>query len=193
MLTPADNDILTRVGPGTPMGTLMRRYWIPALLPAELPEPDCAPIRLRLLSEDLVAWRDTSGRVGIMQQSCPHRGASMFFGRNEEDGLRCVYHGWKFDTEGTCVDMPNEPAESNFKHKIRAAAYPTVEQGGVVWVYMGATGLQSPMPQLLSNLLPTTHTKAWKRHQASNYMQAQGNRIMKGREHGGGTARPTRP
>ncbi len=172
MLTPSDNNLLTRVDPGTPMGDLMRRYWLPALLPTELPEADGAPIRLRLLGEDLVAWRDTSGRVGIMKQSCPHRGASMFFGRNEEDGLRCVYHGWKFDVEGTCVDMPNEPAESNFKHKIRAAAYPTQEAGSITWVYMGPAELKPPMPNHVCNLLPPEHTKAWKRHQTSNWMQA---------------------
>ncbi len=137
MLTKADNHILTRVGPGTPMGNLLRRYWMPGFPATELPEADCPPIRLRLLGEDLVAFRDSSGRIGLVSQACPHRGASMFFGRNEEDGLRCVYHGWKFDTEGTCVDMPNEPAESNFKHKIHLNAYPCREANGVVWAYMG--------------------------------------------------------
>ncbi len=97
MLSVADNELLTRTGPGTPMGELFRRFWLPALLPSELPAPDCAPIRLRLLGEDLIAFRDTSGRVGFVANACPHRGASLFFGRNEEDGLRCVYHGWKFD------------------------------------------------------------------------------------------------
>ena len=172
MLTPADNELLTRVSAGSPMGDLLRHYWIPALLPAELPGPDCAPIRLRLLGEDLVAWRDSSGRAGIIKESCPHRGASMFFGRNEEAGLRCVYHGWKFDTTGACVDMPNEPAESNFKHKIRATAYPCVEQGAVIWVYMGDAPEPPPLPDHVNNLLPAEHTKAWKRHQSSNWMQA---------------------
>ncbi len=133
MLTPSDNELLCHVGPGTPMGDLMRRYWVPSLLPTELPSPDCPPLRLRLLSEDLVAFRDTSGKVGIVKEACPHRGASLFFGRNEEAGLRCVYHGWKFDIDGACVDMPNEPAESNFKHKIRATAYVAREQGGIIW------------------------------------------------------------
>ena len=131
MLTAADNELLCRVGPGTPMGNLMRQYWMPALQPSELPDPDGAPLRLRLLGEDLVAWRNTDGSVGLMQNACPHRGASMFFGRNEENGLRCVYHGWKFDTTGTCTDMPNEPAESNFKHKIHATAYPCVERNEI--------------------------------------------------------------
>ncbi|MGH2470059.1 MAG: Rieske 2Fe-2S domain-containing protein, partial [Chloroflexota bacterium] len=117
MLSPDENKLLCRVGPGTPMGSLMREYWIPAVRSEELPAPDCAPLRVRLLGEDLIAFRDTAGQVGLIQNSCPHRGASLFFGRNEEHGLRCVYHGWKFDCAGNCVDMPNEPAESNFKHK----------------------------------------------------------------------------
>ena len=146
MLTHTENDYLCRVGQGTPMGAYLRRFWLPAMLKEELAEPDGAPVRLRLLGEDLVAFRDTSGRVGVVAQACPHRGASMFFGRNEEDGLRCVYHGWKFDTEGACVDMPNEPAESNFKHKIRATAYPAVERANLIWVYMGPRGLEPPLP-----------------------------------------------
>ena len=128
MLAPQDTEILTRVGPGTLMGNLLRRYWIPALLSSELPAPDSPPIRVRILGEDLVAFRDTNGDVGLVVQACPHRGASLFFGRNEKDGLRCVYHGWKFDTSGACVDMPSEPAESNFKTRVRARAYPTRER-----------------------------------------------------------------
>src|SRR5215470_16465461 len=108
MLSARDNAYVTQVGPGTPMGNLFRRYWLPALLPEELPEPDCPPVRLKLLGEQLVAFRDTSGRVGVVAENCPHRGASLFFGRNEEAGLRCVYHGWKFDASGACDDMPNE-------------------------------------------------------------------------------------
>src|SRR5215475_3693902 len=122
MLSTEDNEIVSRVGPGTPMGTLMRMYWVPALMSSELDVPDGPPMRLRLLGENLIAFRDTLGRVGIMENACPHRGASMFFGRNEEDGLRCVYHGWKFDTAGNCVDMPSEPAESNFRTKVHATA-----------------------------------------------------------------------
>ena len=137
MLTVEDNELLTQVGPGTPMGDLLRRYWTPALLSTEMPEPDSPPVRVRILGEDLVAFRDTNGDVGLFAQACPHRGASLFFGRNEEAGLRCVYHGWKFDTTGACVDMPSEPAESNFKTKVRVNAYPTHESGGVVWTYMG--------------------------------------------------------
>lgn len=137
MLSREDNELLTRVGPGTPMGQMMRQYWIPALLSSELPQSDGDPLRVRLLGENLIVFRDTSGRVGLLADNCSHRGASLFFGRNEEGGLRCVYHGWKYDVDGRCVDMPNEPAESNFKDKIRHEAYPCVERGGVVWTYMG--------------------------------------------------------
>src|SRR5438132_10618978 len=131
MLSSEDNELLTRVGPGMPMGTLMRQYWLPAMLSSELPEPDCRPVRVLLLGENLIAFRDSNGQVGLLGNHCPHRGASLFFGRNEEAGLRCVYHGWKFDVTGQCVDMPNEPAESNFKTKVRATGYPTHESGGV--------------------------------------------------------------
>ena len=172
MLTRDDNDILTRVGPGTPMGNLMRHYWLPAAMTTELPEPDCAPLRVRLLGEDLVAWRNTDGSVGVMQNACPHRGASMFFGRNEENGLRCVYHGWKFDTEGNCVDMPNEPAESNFKHKIRASAYHAVERNGVVWLYMGPPAVEPPLPAFEANLLPEGTWQVSAVLRECNYMQA---------------------
>jgi phthalate 4,5-dioxygenase len=137
MLSKEENKLLCQVGPGTLMGQLLRRYWTPAMLTSELPEPDGPPVRIRLLGEHLVAFRDSSGRVGLFVQACPHRGASLFFGRNEEDGLRCVYHGWKFDVSGACVDMPSEPAESNFKNKVRVGAYPTHESGGIVWTYMG--------------------------------------------------------
>ena len=105
MLSREDNEILTRVGPGTLMGNLLRRYWIPACLSSEIPEPDGAPVRVRLLGEDLVAFRDTDGAVGLIDEHCPHRGASLFYGRNEECGLRCIYHGWKFDVTGQCVDL----------------------------------------------------------------------------------------
>src|SRR5512145_1113029 len=141
-----DNEALTRVGPGTAMGELMRRYWVPAALSRQLPEPDGAPIRVKLLGEKLVAFRDTSGRVGLLDEFCPHRRASLFLGRNEECGLRCVYHGCKFDVDGRCVDMMNEPDELSFKHKIRTTAYPTVEVGGLIWAYLGPAGLEPPLP-----------------------------------------------
>src|SRR5579884_3503965 len=150
MLSQEDNEYLCRVGPGTPMGKLMREYWIPAIRSDEV-EPDGRPIRIRLLCEDLIGFRATDGKVGLVQNNCPHRGASLYFGRNEEEGLRCVYHGWKFDISGKCVDMPNEPAESNFKDKVRATAYPTTERGGIVWAYMGTSETLPPLPDLEPN------------------------------------------
>src|SRR5713101_9957462 len=113
------------------MGELFRRFWLPVALSADLPGADCIPLRVRVLGEDLIAFRDTEGRPGLVDAYCPHRGASLFFGRNEEDGLRCAYHGWKFDCAGSCVDMPNEPPESSFKSKIRATAYPCVERNDI--------------------------------------------------------------
>ncbi|MGH2519771.1 MAG: Rieske 2Fe-2S domain-containing protein, partial [Chloroflexota bacterium] len=155
MLSKEDNELLCRVGPGTPMGEVMRQYWLPGALSTELPAPDCDPLRLRLLGENLIAFRVTSGKVGVVQNSCPHRGASLFFGRNEENGLRCVYHGWKFDVTGACVDMPNEPAESNFKSKVKAVAYTAAERGGVIWIYMGPRQDNPPsLPDLEANMLP---------------------------------------
>src|SRR5215218_2262251 len=148
MLSRENNETLCRVGPGTPMGALLRRYWLPLLLSSELPERDGAPLRVKHLSETLIAFRDTDGQVGLVSENCPHRGASLFFGRNEEAGLRCVYHGWKFDSSGECVDMPNEPPESDFKIKVRATAYPCIEQAGVVWTYMGPHNPPPPVPGL---------------------------------------------
>ena len=138
------------------MGELMRQYWVPALPSAEFPSPDSPPKRMTLLGENLVMFRDSNGRVGCFKESCPHRGASMFFGRNEEAGLRCVYHGWKFDTTGTCVDMPSErePAESNFKNKVRIRAYPCRDVNHMVWVYMGQRAEPPPFPQFEINTLP---------------------------------------
>jgi len=170
MLSQEDNEILCRVGPGTPMGDLMRQYWIPALMPNELPSPDCPPVRIRLLGENLIAFRTTSGAVGIVANACPHRGASLFFGRNEEEGLRCVYHGWKFDVTGACVDMPSEPAESNFKNKVRVHAYPCVERTGVVWTYMAPREVPPPLPGFPANMAPENNT-AVKEMRACNYMQ----------------------
>jgi len=172
MLSPADNERLTRVGPGTPMGNLFRRYWNPACLSEEVPERDGAPLRVRLLGEDLVAFRDTNGVVGLVAAYCPHRRAPMFFGRNEECGLRCVYHGWKFDHTGACVDMPSEPPDSLFKTKVTIDAYPTWEGGGMVWTYMGPPELQPPPPE--HELLRTSpaHRDISKSYEECNYLQA---------------------
>ena len=146
MLTKEDNDLLTRVGPATPMGTLFRRFWVPCLLSDELPGPDCTPVRVRILSEDLIAFRDTDGKVGLVHAYCPHRNAPMFFGRNEEGGLRCIYHGWKFDVEGKCVEMPNCWEGETFKEKVHIKAYPTEDRGGMIWAYLGPAEKKPPMP-----------------------------------------------
>jgi nitrite reductase/ring-hydroxylating ferredoxin subunit len=171
MLKKEDNELLCRVGPGTAMGALLRQYWHPFLFPYEL-ERDGPPLRIRLLGEDLIAFRDSVGQVGLIEANCPHRGASLFFGRNEECGLRCVYHGWKFDVHGTCVDMPSEPAESNFKHKVRATAYPCVERGGIYWAYMGPLDPPPPLPDLEFTRARDDQRFQWKRVQTSNWVQA---------------------
>jgi len=154
MLSREDNELLCRVGPGTPVGAMLRQYWVPALMSSELPERDGAPVRVRLMGENLIAFRVTSGKIGLIQNHCPHRGASLFFGRNEEEGLRCVYHGWKYSCEGHCVDMPSEPEESNFKSKIHATAYPCVERNDIIWTYMGPRQTPPPLPDIEPNLLP---------------------------------------
>src|SRR5215471_948913 len=143
MTTATEGAELTRAGPGTAMGQLMRQYWIPAVLSSELAR-DGAPIRLMLLGEKLIAFRDSAGHVGVMDHRCPHRCASLFLGRNEEGGIRSVYHGWKYDVTGNCVDMPSVPPHQDFKHKVKAKAYRAVERAGLVWVYMGSR----PEPRL---------------------------------------------
>ena len=171
MLSKPDNDILTRVGPGTPMGAVMRQYWLPAIRSDELPAPDSPPLRVKLLGEELIGFRMTSGKVGLIQSACPHRGASLFFGRNEEEGLRCVYHGWKFDETGSCVDMPSEPAESNFRSKVHAKAYPTKERNGVIWAYMGPREVPPPLPDIEQNLRNTDISRISVIHRPCNWMQ----------------------
>ena len=171
MLSREDNELLCKVGSGTPTGALLRQYWIPALMSSELPEKDGAPVRVRLLGEDLIAFRATSGKIGLIQNHCPHRGASLFFGRNEEEGLRCVYHGWKFDCEGACVDMPNEPAESNFKSKVRATAYPCVERNEIIWTYMGPRQTPPPLPDIEPNMLPAGEYQVQKVLRECNWFQ----------------------
>src|SRR5436309_11510471 len=122
MLSREENELVARVGPDTPMGNTLRRYWLPALLASEIPEPDCPPARVRLLGEDLIAFRDSDGRIGLLREYCAHRRASLFFGRNEEGGLRCVYHGWKYDTAGHILDTPAEPPQSRIKHRVTQPA-----------------------------------------------------------------------
>jgi phenylpropionate dioxygenase-like ring-hydroxylating dioxygenase large terminal subunit len=171
MLSKEANDYLCRIGPGTPMGNLFRHYWLPAIRSDELPAPDCPPLRVKLLGEELIAFRTTSGAAGLIQNACPHRGASLFFGRNEEEGLRCVYHGWKFDLSGDCVDMPSEPVESNFRTKVHARAYPTHERNGIIWAYMGTRLKPPPLPDIEANLLNRDVQKINVLHRACNWMQ----------------------
>ncbi len=166
-----DSEDLTRVGPGTPMGELMRQYWIPAALSSEL-EADGAPVRLKLLGEKLIAFRDTSGRVGIMDHRCPHRCASLFFGHNEADGLRCVYHGWKFDADGNCTDMPNLPAHQDFKDKVKAKAYRVHESNGLVWTYMGPREQAPPAPGYEAASLPESDVRLCFAQRECNWLQA---------------------
>src|SRR5712691_5029527 len=137
MLTSSDNELLARTDAGTAMGEYFRRFWQPVALSREIAEPDCPPVRVKLLGEDLVAFRDTQGRVGLLDEHCSHRGTSLFYGRNEECGLRCIYHGWKYDVEGRVLDTPAEPAGSTFKDRLRQPTYPTHEAGGIIFAYLG--------------------------------------------------------
>src|SRR5258708_7891591 len=148
MLAQEQNELLTRTGPGTLMGDLFRRYWQPALHAGDLPEPDCPPVRVKLLGEPLVAFRDSQGRLGLLDEFCAHRGVSLWFGRNEDCGLRCPYHGWKYDVTGQCVDLPSEPEESGMRKGIKLKSYAAVERGDVVWIYMGPPELKPAPPGL---------------------------------------------
>ena len=167
-----DNALLTQTGRGTLMGALFRRYWVPALLPSELPAPDCPPVRVQLLGERLIAFRDTKNQIGLIEEFCAHRGVSLWFGRNEECGLRCPYHGWKYDVTGQCVDLPSEAEETGMRQRIKLTSYPCVEHGGVIWAYMGPPELKPPLPALEWTLVPEKNRYISKRHQESNYLQA---------------------
>ncbi len=171
MTTASEGVELTRVGPGTVMGDLMRQYWIPAAQSSELVR-DGAPVRLMLLGEKLIAFRDSSGRVGVMDQRCPHRCASLFLGRNEQDGLRCVYHGWKFDVAGNCVDMPSVPPQHDFKEKVKAKAYRVTERAGLVWVYMGSAAEAPPLPAFETLMVPDGEIGASCIARDCNWLQA---------------------
>ncbi|MDE2361234.1 MAG: Rieske 2Fe-2S domain-containing protein [Hyphomicrobiales bacterium] len=166
----SDGEDLTRVGPGTVMGEMMRQYWIPAALSSEL-EADGDPMRLMLLGEKLIAFRDTSGRVGVMEHQCPHRCASLFLGRNEENGIRCVYHGWKFDVDGQCVDMPNVPPSQDFKEKVRAKTYKARESAGLIWVYMGSRAEAPAMPELEAMFVPDADRTVTILQREANWLQ----------------------
>jgi phthalate 4,5-dioxygenase len=172
MLRKEQNDLVTQTGPGTPMGELFRRFWLPALLSEELTEPGGEPVRLQLLSERMLAFRDSEGKLGLIDEFCAHRGVSLWFGRNEEGGIRCPYHGWKYDVTGQCIDVPSEPAASGYCNKIKLKSYPLVEQGGVIWVYMGPKEEQPPLPAFEFSTVPQSQSFMSKRLQECNWLQA---------------------
>jgi len=171
VLTREQNDTLTQAASGTPMGQLFRRYWIPALLSEELPGPDCPPVRVKLLSERLIAFRDTQGRVGLLDEFCAHRRSSLWFARNEENGLRCAYHGWKYDVHGNCLEVPQERG-TGFEQRVKLTAYPTLEQGGVIWAYMGPPERKPAPPDFEWMRAPETHRNVTKNYQANNFLQS---------------------
>jgi phthalate 4,5-dioxygenase oxygenase subunit len=171
MLKREQNDLLTQTGPGTPMGRLFRSYWLPVLLASELPANDSPPVRVKILSERLLAFRDSEGRYGLIDEFCAHRGVSLWFGRNEEAGLRCPYHGWKYDHTGQCIDVPSEATESGFCQKIKLKSYPLINLGGVLWTYMGPTEQQPPEPQYEFATVPLSHSFTSKRLQECNWLQ----------------------
>ncbi|HUY06184.1 MAG TPA: Rieske 2Fe-2S domain-containing protein [Acidimicrobiales bacterium] len=171
MLSTDDNALITQTDPGTPMGVYFRRFWLPALLSEELPKPDCPPVQIPLLGERLVAFRDSSGNVGLLEARCPHRHANLFWGRCEEGGIRCVYHGWKFSISGECLDQPAEPENSKFKEHVRAIAYETHEAGGIIWAYLGPKDKKPEFPEFEFTVLPSSHSRATKRLQECNYLQ----------------------
>ena len=166
-----DSQDLTRVGPGTVMGQFMREYWIPAAKSAEL-VADGEPMRLMLLGEKLIAFRDTAGRVGVMQHQCPHRCASLFLGRNEQGGIRCVYHGWKFDVDGRCIDMPSVAPAQDFKEQVHAKAYKVAERNGLIWVYLGERTPAPPLPMIEVALLPEDQVDISFVQRSCNWMQS---------------------
>lgn len=172
MLRPDANETLSRVGKGTPMGELFRRFWLPALISSEIAEPDCPPVRLRILGEELIAFRDSDGEIGLVQAHCPHRLAPLFFGRNEEGGIRCAYHGWKFDVRGRCLETPNvPPGAPDIRRNVGILAYPTHETSGVVWVYMGPEASRPPFPRLEYSQLPASQVYASRWLQRTNWSQ----------------------
>jgi len=169
MLSAADSELLVRTGPGTALGEYFRRYWLPVALSREMPAPDSPPLRVKVMGEELVAFRDTNGRVGLIEPKCAHRGADLFFGRNEECGIRCIYHGWKYDVDGKCVEMPNVAPGAAMHGKISIKAYPTREFGELVWAYLGAKDSLPEVPQLEHGLLPASHRYVTKRLQQCNW------------------------
>lgn len=174
MLSKEDNELITRTDRGTPMGEVFRRFWLPALLSEELPGADCNPVRVKMLGEDLVAFRDSDGKPGVIDAYCPHRGAPMFFARNEDCGLRCLYHGWKFNVDGQCVDMPNIPHGDTAKDRMRTIAYPAVEAANMIWVYMGPPDRRPPFPEFpYTAEVPKENVYVTRYEINCNWLQAQ--------------------
>ena len=172
MLSPQETEFLTQTGPNTPMGDLFRRYWQPFLLTEELPENDGPPVRVRFMGEDLIAFRDTNGKVGLIDERCPHRGASLYFGINQECGLMCIYHGWKYDTDGNCTDMPSDLPGSTFMDKVHITSYPVLESARVLWTYMGPPEKKPPPPSYIMNTLPDEQVMAMRTPIYCNYLQS---------------------
>jgi phthalate 4,5-dioxygenase len=172
MMTQEENDQLTCTAAGTLMGDLFRRYWVPALYSSELPEPDCAPVRVQLLGERLLAFRDTRGRIGLIDEFCAHRGVSLWFGRNEDCGIRCAYHGWKYDVTGQCTELPSEGENGPMRKRMKLKSYPCIERGDVIWTYMGPPPLRPAEPELEWVMVPAERRYVSKRLQQNNYLQA---------------------
>jgi phenylpropionate dioxygenase-like ring-hydroxylating dioxygenase large terminal subunit len=172
MLRKEQNDFITQTNAGTPMGNLFRSYWIPALLAEELPENDGPPVRVKLLNERLLAFRNSEGKLGLIDELCANRGVSLWFGRTEEGGIRCPYHGWKYGTDGQCVDVPSEPAENGFCSRVKLKSYPLIERGGVLWTYMGDPDKQPPEPEYEFCTVPLNQSFVSKRYQECNWLQA---------------------
>jgi len=172
MLSAEDNELIARTGPETMLGKMYRRYWHAVCLSSELPEPDCAPVEVTLLGEEFVAFRNTDGQVGVLSARCPHRGSALCLGRNEENGLRCINHGWKFDLTGACVDMPAEAPDSPLRRKVRVRAAPCVEKAGIVWAYLGPAEAKPEFPQFIWTMLPSEHLFVSKWLQESNFFNA---------------------
>jgi phthalate 4,5-dioxygenase len=172
MLSKEENELLTRIEGDAPAGQLMRRYWLPAVLSEEIAERDGTPVAVRLFGEDLVAFRDSDGRIGLLDARCPHRLASLVIGRNEGCGLTCLYHGWKFDAAGNCVDMPTEPQDRGFKDRVRLRAYPTIEAGGIVWTYLGPSADAPAFPAYPWTTFPREQIGITKVGIRTNYLQS---------------------
>lgn len=172
-------DLLNQTGPGTTLGKLLRRYWVPVMLSKNLPDPWAAPVRVKLLGEPLILFKDTTGRMALLQEFCAHRRASLYFGRNESEqsadgnpGIRCPYHGWKYDVTGSCIDMPSEPRTSRFKEHIKLTSYPATERGGVVWAYMGDPGRMPSLPEFEWMVVPESHRYVSRRLEKTCFTQA---------------------